>query len=91
LDIDYHSHLSEKILKADNVSVVEDNELRKVLKAQYTIEGSMVEQYFIIGSDSEEVVVRTRIDWHMRRTVLKIKFPTNILSRTAKFDIDGGL
>jgi len=26
----------------------------------------------------------------MRRTVLKIKFPTNILSRTAKFDIDGG-
>ncbi|WP_448385010.1 alpha-mannosidase [Fervidobacterium sp.] len=89
-DIDYRSYLSEKILRADNVRVVEDNELRKVFKASYTIEGSMVEQYFIIGCDSEEVVVRTRIDWHMRRTVLKIKFPTNTLSRTAKFDIDGG-
>ncbi|MGC9771601.1 alpha-mannosidase [Fervidobacterium islandicum] len=89
-DIDYRSRFSEKILKADDVFVVEDNELRKVLKATYSVGGSVVEQFFIIGNDNEEVVIRTLVDWHQRRTVLKVKFPTNVLSRIAKFDIDGG-
>jgi len=89
-DIDYRSKLSEKLISAESISIVEDNFLRKVLKVVYRIENSIIEQWYIIENNSEEVKVRTKIDWHLRRSVLKVKFPTNVLARYAKFDIDDG-
>jgi len=89
-DIDYRTQFSEKILNCQNITIIEDNYIRKVIKINYQIETSKIEQFYIIEYDSEIVVIKTRIDWHLRRTVLKVKFPTNIVSRSAKYDLDGG-
>jgi len=89
-DIDYRSSSSERIVKAENIDILEDNDLRKVVKVIYKIENSVIEQYYVVEKNSDEVKVDTKIDWHLRRSLLKVKFPTNVIARYAKFDIDGG-
>jgi len=47
-------------------------------------------KFYVLERGSDELKVHTKLDWHHRRTLLKVLFPTNILSRYAKYDIDGG-
>ncbi len=89
-DIDYRTRNHYIVLKAEKINIVEDNEIRKVLEIFYDYEGSRIWQYLILENDSDELKVETRIDWHHRRSILKVLFPTNVLSRYAKYDIDGG-
>jgi len=89
-DIDVHHTKSGIQLKANSIEVVETNTLRKVIKVKYKYEETKITQYYIIWNDSDIVDIKTNIDFHHRRCVLKAIFPTNILSRYAKFDLDGG-
>lgn len=89
-DIDIHHTLSGTQIKADTIEIVEENNLRKIVKVNYKFEETKITQYYIIWNDSDVVDIKTTIDFHHRRCVLKAIFPTNILSRFAKFDLDGG-
>ncbi|PHJ13620.1 alpha-mannosidase [Fervidobacterium sp. SC_NGM5_G05] len=89
-DIDYRTRNHYIVLKAEKIKIVEDNEIRKVVEIFYDYEGSRIWQYLILENESDELKVETKIDWHHRRSILKVLFPTNVLSRYAKYDIDGG-
>lgn len=51
---------------------------------------AQLRQFYVLERGSDELKIHTKLDWHHRRTLLKVLFPTNILSRYAKYDIDGG-
>ena len=89
-DIDPNYDKSGIQLKAKSIETVEEGLLRKVIKVKYEIENSKIIQYYILWKDLKIVEVKTKLDWHLRRTLLKALFPTNILSRFAKFDLDVG-
>jgi len=89
-DIDYRSKNSMQILSPTKIELVEKNNLREVVKTTYKFEGTTIEQYYILENWTDELKIETKIDWHHRRSLLKVLFPTTILSRFAKYDIDGG-
>jgi alpha-mannosidase len=89
-DIDANYAKSGRKLNANKIEVVEEGPIRKVIKVEYKVENSKIVQYYILQRDSNLVEVKTEIDWHLRRSLLKALFPTNVLSRYAKFDLDAG-
>jgi alpha-mannosidase len=89
-DIDYHYNEFGKEILADNIEVVENGELRKVIKTTYKYETSKIEQYIILNNNSQRIDIKTNIDWHLRKKLLKVIFPIKVLSRYARFDISGG-
>ncbi len=89
-DIDVRSKGSERRLSASKIEFVEKNSIRQVIRVVYLFDSSTIEQFYVLERGSDELKVHTKLDWHHRRTLLKVLFPTNILSRYAKYDIDGG-
>jgi len=89
-DIDVRSKNSGIRLEAARIELLEKNDLREVVRALYVFESSTVEQFYILASFSDELKIHTKVDWHHRRMLLKVSFPTTVLSRYAKYDIDGG-
>ncbi|SHH46072.1 alpha-mannosidase [Thermosipho atlanticus] len=89
-DIDFHHFKSGHQIKANSVEYVEINNLRKVIRINYKFEETEITQFYILWNDSDILEIKTEINWHHRRSILKAIFPTNVFSRYAKFDIDGG-
>ncbi|MBO8161493.1 MAG: alpha-mannosidase [Thermosipho sp. (in: Bacteria)] len=89
-DIDVHYTKSGEQIKAKSIKLVESNPFRKVIEVSYKYEETSIIQYYILWNDSDILEIKTNVDWHHRRSLLRVLFPTNILSRYAKVDIDGG-
>jgi alpha-mannosidase len=89
-DIDKNYYKSGVQLKAQSIETVEEGDIRKVIKVEYQIESSKIEQYYILYKTAQYIEVVSKVDWHMRRALLKAIFPTKVLNRYAKYDIDNG-
>ncbi len=89
-DIDVHHEKASVRLKAKSIEKVESGPVREVIKVEYEIEGSEIEQYYTLWKGLPYLGIRNEIDWHSRRAVLKAVFPMSVLTRFAKLDIDGG-
>lgn len=89
-DIDKNYYKSGVQLKAQNIKTVEEGDIRKVIKVEYQIESSKIEQYYILYNTAQHIEVVSNVDWHMRRALLKAIFQTKVLNRYAKYDIDNG-
>ena len=89
-DIDKNYYKSGVQLKAQSIETVEEGDIRKVIKVEYQIESSKIEQYYILYKTAQYIEVVSKADWHMRRALLKAIFPTKVLNRYAKYDIDNG-
>ncbi|WP_175418080.1 glycoside hydrolase family 38 C-terminal domain-containing protein [Marinitoga sp. 1138] len=89
-DIDYNYKKFGEILKAKKISVVESGKLRKVIKLEYEYETTKIIQYISLAKNSKRVDIKTEIDWHLRKKLLKAIFPIDVFSRYARFDISGG-
>ncbi len=89
-DIDKNYYKSGVQLKAQSIKTVEEGDIRKVIKVEYQIESSKIEQYYILYKTAQYIEVVSKVDWHMRRALLKAIFPTKVLNRYAKYDIDNG-
>ncbi len=89
-DIDPNYEKSETVLNALLFEKIEEGPLREVYMAVYEMEGSIIKQFICIYSFLNFVEVINKIDWHTRRALLRVKFPTTVLSRTGRYDIDVG-
>ncbi len=90
-DVDVNYGVSKRVLRAREIEVLENNALRKVYKLIYEFEGSVIEQKLILWRNVGVTEIDNEVDWHTRRTLLRAIFPTTVLSRVARFDIDGGI
>ncbi|QTA37883.1 alpha-mannosidase [Thermosipho ferrireducens] len=89
-DIDYHYEKFGEFLKAQNIEIVENGPVRAVVKVSYKIRSTSIIQYYILSKASRRLDIKTVVDWHMRRTMLRAIFPVNVLARYAKYDLSAG-
>ncbi|OAA29134.1 hypothetical protein AT15_03860 [Kosmotoga arenicorallina S304] len=89
-DIDYHHKKYAKRIKANFVEKVESGKLRSAVKISYDLGESQITQIISLLKGSRRVDVDTQVNWHHRRSLLKVLFPVNILSRYARYDLSAG-
>ncbi len=89
-DIDVNYEKAGRKLKASSIKMLERGPVRGVVGVEYEIEGSKISQYYILKRGFPYLEIKTVLDWHSRRSMLKAIFPMNVLTRWARLDIDGG-
>lgn len=77
-------------LKASRISRIESGPVREIIRVEYEAEGSKITQDYILVKNSKRLDIKTKIDWHTRRALLRAYFPSTVLTRKARFDISGG-
>ncbi len=88
VDVDYEK--SGHQLKAREIIKVEKGEIRQIIRVKYRINKTEIVQDYVLNNNSKRLDIRTNVDWHHRKTLLKATFPVNVLSRKAKYDIGTG-
>jgi len=89
-DIDHNHEKYGTCIKADKIEVIESGSVRKIIRVTYDYEASTIIQDYILGKHYKKLDIKTKIDWHHRRKLIKAKFDINALSRKATFDIGAG-
>jgi len=72
------------------IEVVENGNVRKVVKVTYDYEGSKFDQYVTLYSGIPRLDFRMEVDWRHRNRILKVAFPVNVDSGKATFEIPYG-
>ncbi|MEO0387584.1 MAG: glycoside hydrolase family 38 C-terminal domain-containing protein [Pseudomonadota bacterium] len=83
---DRPSHLGP----AAALEIVETGPHRAALCVVHRFGGSEIVQHIRLTSAAHHLEFHTQVDWHETHTLLKVAFPTTILSPRATFDIQWG-
>jgi alpha-mannosidase len=75
---------------ADSVDLVEKGPLRAVIRVTHHTQNSKFSQDITLTEGSDEVVVKTDIDWHETHELLKAAFPLAASSAKATYEIPYG-
>ncbi len=70
--------------------VKEDNFLRTVLEISMELHHSQLVQEMIIDHTQPLVEFRTKVDWDERQKILRVEFPVEVSTLTARYDIAFG-
>ncbi len=73
--------------KPESVEVVEQGPVRAVIRVVRRAGHSRFQQDITLSALSARIDVRCRVDWHEKRTLLKVAFPVEVLSPRAAYDI----
>lgn len=88
IDVDYPE--KAKQLQAQSVDVVENNPLFVDLAVHYAFGQSTMTQVIRLYAFSPRIDFITDVDWHERQVLLRTAFNTNIVSDSARYDIQYG-
>ena len=72
---------------AESMTLVENGPVRAVVRVVRRTEKSVFTQDITMHASTPRIDVRCRVDWHEKRTLLKVAFPVEVLSARAAFDI----
>lgn len=90
-DIDvFHEERAERLPEAEAVEVVENGPLRATIRVDRAFGASRISQFIRLHAGSARIDFNTEVDWHERQTLLKVAFPTDILSPRATYEIQWG-
>lgn len=87
-DIDHN--FDEKPLplgSAERIEVLEDGPLRGVVRVVRRTEKSVITQDITLHAGSPRVEFVTHVDWHEKRTLLKVAFPVDVRASRAAYEI----
>jgi len=76
--------------KADSVKLVENNELRAVIRINRTWQASKFQQDIVLTAGSDYVDVVNDVDWREQHVLLKAAFPLAATSDKATYEIPYG-
>lgn len=88
-DID-HNFYKEKQWEpaaAHKVQVLEEGPLRAIVRLHRRNGKSVFVEDLIINAIQPRIDVRLQVDWHEKRTLLKVAFPVEVLASRATYDI----
>ncbi|WP_054950628.1 alpha-mannosidase [Numidum massiliense] len=89
IDIFYQQKMNEVVdLRARRV--VENGQLRAVVRFEWVYGDSSIAQDMILYADSRRIDFATNIDWQERQRLLKVAFPVDIRATEATYDIQFG-
>jgi alpha-mannosidase len=78
------------LLETDEVKVVEDSSLRKVIRVRKHYGNSTFIQDITLAAGSPRVDVHMTVDWHEKRKMLKVAVPVSVKNEKATFEIPYG-
>jgi alpha-mannosidase len=78
------------LAEADEVVLVESSEHRATLRVLRSFGGSRVEQLVRLTRGSGRLEVHCTVDWHEEHTLLKVAFPLQVHTATARHEIQFG-
>jgi len=76
--------------KAESVEIVESGPVRATVRFVRRTEKSVITQEVSLSAHSPRVDIRTHVDWHEKRVLMKVAFPVDVLSHRATYDIQYG-
>ena len=76
--------------KAESVEIVENNDVRVVLKTVRKFNKSTITQNIILYTGSRQLIFETEVDWQERDKVMKAAFDVDILNTEATFEAAHG-
>lgn len=89
LEINYKKKMWE-LKNAESIELVEDNDLRKVIRVVRKFNKSTITQDYILYADADDIVFDTTVDWHETDKVLKAGFEAAVIDTDATYDIAHG-
>ncbi|MCD6450064.1 MAG: alpha-mannosidase, partial [Thermotogaceae bacterium] len=90
-EIEYDYDMAQIPLEAKNVCKIEDGPARQVIRIEYESDGYKITQDVVLTSNIKRIDFRTEVVWKLKRTLLRVLFPLNILSRKATYALPGGV
>ncbi|MBK8915282.1 MAG: alpha-mannosidase [Phycisphaerales bacterium] len=76
---------------AASIRVVESGGLRASIEVQRALgASSRMTQRYVLAAGSPRIEIRTTVDWHEDRTLLRALFPLDIRARSATYEIQFG-
>ena len=72
------------------IDIEEEGPLRSVIRVSREFRSSRMVQRVVLTRDARRVDFVTWVDWHEQQKLLKVRFHTNITTRTATYDIPYG-
>ena len=90
-DIDlFYTQKKEKPMVKAPARLIEQGNLRTVVRFEYAYNASVIQQDMIVYSDSRRIDFATRVDWREDHRLLKTAFEVNVRSTKATYDIQFG-
>ncbi|GAB3644486.1 alpha-mannosidase [Glycomyces tarimensis] len=90
-DVDIEYRRSQRDLAtADEVEVIEDAVERAVVRTVRAFGRSTVEQTFTVEAGRRAVGIETAVDWHEQQQMLKLAFPVDVHTASARSEIQFG-
>ena len=86
----YFDQQSTEINDVSSVDVLENNEVRAVIRVTRKFLSSTIEQSFIFYADIDRIDVDYKIDWKEKNLLLKADFPVDVNATSATYDIQFG-
>ncbi|MBS6196691.1 MAG: alpha-mannosidase [Clostridiales bacterium] len=86
----FYTEKMELVKLAKAPEVVENGNLRAVIRFNYTYHKSTITQDMIVYKDSRRIDFKTHVDWQEAHRLLKAAFYTDIRSTKATYDIQFG-
>ena len=89
LELNYKKKMWE-LKEAESIELIEDNDLRKVIRVIRKFNKSTITQDYILYADADNIVFDTTVDWHETDKVLKAGFEAAVIDTDATYDIAHG-
>lgn len=90
-DIDlYYQQKMKEVTNLTSVELIESNEIRAVIRFEWTYMDSTIQQDLIAYAHSRRIDFKTNIDWHEQNQLLKAAFAVDIRATEATYDIQYG-
>jgi alpha-mannosidase len=78
------------VFEPRSVRLVEHGPVRSVVRVVSAYGSSTLVEEYVLGARDRHVEVRVTLDWHERRKLLKLRFPTVLSEAAATFEIPYG-
>ncbi len=91
IDAEYIEHARPVTGPAESRRVVEAGPLRGVIEVTRPLgRASRIVQRFVLEAGSPRLDIRTRVEWHEQRTLLRALMPVDVRARYATYEIQFG-
>jgi alpha-mannosidase len=86
----HHEDKFQDITQLDSLTVVECGPVFAAVEMERSFSRSKLRQRMVVYADSPRIDFETWIDWHENEKLLKVAFPVDVNSTTARYEIQFG-
>ncbi|MHB1456364.1 MAG: alpha-mannosidase [Armatimonadota bacterium] len=86
----YYPDKRTDITQLDEIVVEESGPVRGSVKMRRSFGSSVIEQRIVLWNNNPRIDFETKIDWHEHKKLLKVAFPVDVHTNSARFEIQFG-